>query len=268
MSVDLTRFERKVAWGEKHLDTLESEIATFVSRIKNGEGHETFLHPQGDDEWEPIYIRIKQWVADDIERFAFHASDVINPVRSALDNAVTAIDSASAGVHGHNPSYPVFVEEKTFKADGRKRIVGLPDATRAFIKDSQPYGRANYKRDALYVLHELWLDDKHRIPPVVAVGAAHVTITGQMRSTDGRAATVGRGTLEGFGGWSLVDGAVIGRVKWGAKTDNAEMGMKADITAQVLFDKTSAASDNEVVFALRQFITMAKLYLAELKTTL
>lgn len=83
--------------------------------------------------------------------------------------------------------FPVFIQRTDYMMTTKKGVPdpgsglydvrGVDPAAATIIEQLQPYHRGNdYRDDPLWGLHEMWLADKHRLPPLTITAAvAHDT---------------------------------------------------------------------------------------------
>lgn len=92
--------------------------------------------------------------------------DFAHNLRSALDHLAWQLALLDSPQPNPNTSFPIF---PTLSGGFERMLQKLPPAARDDIERLQPYQRGDdYRSDPLWVLHEIWNTDKHRV--LVAVG--------------------------------------------------------------------------------------------------
>lgn len=92
--------------------------------------------------------------------------DCLHNYRSALDHLVWQLVLANAGTPSRRNEFPIFLERDQFKLHARKKLAGVAPAAAAVIEGFQPYQRPDLGaalRHPLWALHELDIQDKHRL---------------------------------------------------------------------------------------------------------
>lgn len=96
--------------------------------------------------------------------------DCVHNLRSALDQLIYQLALGRKDSPGRKTAFPVFIDAGTYRKQRRRIIGDLDPKAQQIVDDLQP-GGDNPTFDPLYVLHELWNEDKHRLIPLVASSA-------------------------------------------------------------------------------------------------
>ncbi len=155
------------------IDRAKYHLQEFADRLDPSEGEQTYgLTFEIDSDSSELVVRS---VA--AERFfidlSILAGEIIHHARSALDHAVWLLSkSPSAYVTGFpvywpQPKYPdrdSLAQNKNYLA----MFESTPDPVRAMINGFQPMIPA-FKTNELYILNEMWKQEKHRLLNMVGV---------------------------------------------------------------------------------------------------
>jgi hypothetical protein len=158
----------KVARAEEHLGRLQKEIGRWRE-----ESSDRMAREHNDKRTEFRFYT--DWgVVPDGTRWALLLGDGIHNLRSALDHAVYA---ASGPKPPPRCEFPIFLDrEKFFLSDreesgGQFKYRGVRNSTvRTLIEGAQPWQRPDRpKYHLLWMLHELDIQDKHRLLTPIAM---------------------------------------------------------------------------------------------------
>ena len=168
----------KVVWADKHLDSLKSEVATFLNT------HPYRLVADDDMQYWRVYPRADS-VPDPIKLIA---GDCIACLRAALDYIAWALAVRWAGrplapppAGDDKPYFPLFNSRGAFHSvvvkdkRGLAKRFSIPAPTLSELDSAQPYPGRN---QALWYLYLLVNHDKHRLPVlgVTVVSGADVFV--------------------------------------------------------------------------------------------
>jgi hypothetical protein len=168
---------------------------------------------------------------------------IINSIRTSLDLLASALAARNGYTGSRTVYFPVcknFAEFQNTKSGGRAKIKLLSAADQATIESLRPYQGGE---DLLFALHELDIMRKHRrliavlpFPRGVGVyppngGAAHVTFNRQWKD---------------FGDTIPI-----------AWTDIAAPDCKVDLGIYVAINEPGAMNGQQVIVALRKFVSLA-----------
>jgi hypothetical protein len=157
MSHPLDGIHAKLQRADETLATLKDEVAAFLATRPYKETRE--VDPLTREE------RIRIDVVDPPLRFAVVAGEIIHHLRSAMDHLYFALPGAHA-----KGAFPVFSDAVKYKNSPtvQRDLNAVPAAARSMIDQMQPCVRGSeFKSHPLWVLHDLWNTDKHRLLTVV-----------------------------------------------------------------------------------------------------
>ena len=113
------------------------------------------------------------------DEIALILGDALNDYRSALDHLAWLLvpnDAKQRGRVAENIYFPVSDNEARFPQQFKTKMPGVGDVTRSIISRHQPYRNKSLVEDhPLWLLHHWNRADKHRVLPVIAVGASNLT---------------------------------------------------------------------------------------------
>lgn len=116
--------------------------------------------------------------APDLHRFSVLAGEVLYHLRSSLDLLVWQLILRNgrdpASLHTL-PEFPIYRDRQKYKSEGVRKIHGVSPFAKAVIDEAQPYAGSGrgYSDEALWNVHQLNIQDKHRLLNTV-VGFATV----------------------------------------------------------------------------------------------
>lgn len=161
---------QRVARSYEHLRALDREIGDAVSAFAKGEAYRIAYEVNaelGDHVFVLTDVRPLPLV-----RWGIMAGDVVHQARASLDNLIEALNIAHVGKPGRRTEFPVYRHLRDFicgDQPGFKKMGDIDREAMALIESLQPYHRGDdYEIHALWVLHSLWIMDKHRNTAVVA----------------------------------------------------------------------------------------------------
>jgi hypothetical protein len=173
------RFESaraKIDRAKYHFSQLEGEFQRDWKAEKYG------ARLRYESQTDELVIR----AVDSRELFVHYsviASEIISHARSALDHAIWEITPLAD--RSRRTAFPVFqFETKSdrisgtegyYDRDSPSMIKGINAQAVAIIRAQQPFG-PNYQTDPLYVLNNLWNEDKHRLLNLCVVHADIIAI--------------------------------------------------------------------------------------------
>jgi hypothetical protein len=151
----------KIDQAKKHLDTLEKEVRSFLSRNPFAVVSEE--EPRTGDLVDKVRIN---------ESVPIHWSaivgDIINNLRSALDHLAYELVQANDQPTTRDTAFPISDNEAKFKANFPQALDGASMTAISTIQSLKPYKGGN---DDLWRLHQLDIIDKHRA--IVTIGVAY-----------------------------------------------------------------------------------------------
>jgi hypothetical protein len=158
-------FELKIERALKHLDCLDSSIKGWLEV----DAYTIREEPQANSGQKVLSVEPKNPIPSD---FQLLIGDCVHNLRSALD--LLAFDLAWAGSRGpmtqavaERSGFPVFGSRAPQASELRQRIGAVDPTAQAIIEELQPYKReAGFEADNLWILHQLWNQDKHRGLPL------------------------------------------------------------------------------------------------------
>ena len=173
----LTHAYWKTERAKFHLDSLREEVAAFC---KNS--HTITVQEQPERDQVRYKVELKQ---PHVYIFLI-LGDVLQCLRTALDQAVWSLIHHRTGEDPQSSEFPIFAEP--LDAEERKKfnrkVKGLSDEAIAYIESIQPYNRrtgADPSSHPLWCLHELNRIDKHRrisvTPQLVVAGRHHFGVS-------------------------------------------------------------------------------------------
>lgn len=140
----------KLNWANNQLKQLNVELGQAKGFLFNREADELVIYASMPHE---LFIRL-----------SIMAGEVIYHARSALEHAVW--EMVPAADRSKTTGFPVYsvesgVKDRDYDSKGIKMIKGISPAAQTIIKGAQPFGPDH--AHPLYILHELWNRDKHRL---------------------------------------------------------------------------------------------------------
>lgn len=178
MSDPLIGPRAKVARTWEHVRQLEAEITEFMTGLKQGESYDIAVEIEPEPRKEVRRLRVLTPIP--ALRWGILVGDIVHNARSALDHLIEQATIAHHGTPLPRTDFPVFTDRDDFfrreksgepaRSSGLYAIRGVSPQVRAVVEKLQPYQRGSeYRRSPLWVLHELWNMDKHRVVPVVGI---------------------------------------------------------------------------------------------------
>lgn len=211
--LDGCRAKLERAW--EHLHVLDNEITSFLSAFKEGEAYEIVTEIDEQERQEVRRMKVITPIPD--VRWGVLTGDIVHNARSALEHVIEQATIAHHGSPLPRTDFPVFKDPLDYGRTTKKggpapgsglyAIRGVSPQAAAIVEKLQPYQRGNdYARSPLWVLHELWNMDKHRLVAVVGMNA----LVPQTRFTTGLSGS-GR-TFEQAMMFPFQDGANLMRI--------------------------------------------------------
>jgi hypothetical protein len=157
MKADLDLVRSKIEWANKHIANLGRECRTIFDPKPNNVIAQYDL--QAD---KTVYqvVKLPNISAD----IFFIAGDAIHNLRSALDylawQLVLANNKVPRGGIG-GTGFPIFESLKQYEAKAPGKIEGMCETAKKIIRGFDPYKGGN---PVLWLLHDLDISDKHRLP--------------------------------------------------------------------------------------------------------
>ncbi len=154
----------KVLRALEHLKTITTEIA----RLEGDQPYHIIREPDRDLGGEVIRYELDGAKMVRVPFLQVILADLVHNLRSALDQIAYGL--AKPPTFG--TAFPIWIDKSTHPkysfmgTRGQAQIKNMhPDAVTE-IERLQPYNRLK-DRDPLWILHELWIDDKHRYIPSI-----------------------------------------------------------------------------------------------------
>lgn len=161
--MDVTGARLKTARARQHLADLQGQVTSWLARA----GAPQF-HVQATDEGWTHVARLVE-VPDTPAHWSLVLGDLLHNLRSALDLLAWQAVIAGGGTPGRKTGFPVLSSNDQSRGD-KAVTTALKGATPAVVKavrQLQPYNRCPTRQalrsDALWVLHQLNIEDKHRL---------------------------------------------------------------------------------------------------------
>jgi hypothetical protein len=109
-------------------------------------------------------------------RISILAGELMRDMRSILDNMIWQLARADSDTPPKTTAFPVFAKKKLYERDEARFIGGIKDPDiHDVCKSIQPYHAGDAAADhALWVLHRLANDDKHKEPHVISSVASGI----------------------------------------------------------------------------------------------
>lgn len=154
----------KVLRAHEHLKTIKSEIA----RLEADQPYSLIREPDPVLGGEVIRYEPDPAKMVRVTFFQVIMPDLVHNLRSALDQIAYGL----AKPPSRKTAFPIWLDESTHPRYSFKGIVGqaqianMPAAAVAEMERMQPYNRLK-DRDPLWLLQQLWIDDKHRYIPAM-----------------------------------------------------------------------------------------------------
>lgn len=225
----------KLKWAARHAQTTSDEIARFAER----EPYHFSLDVDTEKREQLFRLRTVETPPPEI---ALGIGDTIHNLRATLDHLAWFLALQKSPTPPRKTEFPIFWREADYLRDSPAKLRGIPTPAHTIIESVQPYHRgheAAAKRDPLWIIHQLDIDDKHRLPTLVAMAAG-----------GGGTWVPPRGVVE-INPNPLDEGAVIMKVVFPEGID-LQVDVEPDLTFQIAFGKESAASGGHVMATLVQ----------------
>lgn len=155
---DLSDAVESLAWADNQIDLLAREIASF-----NETSPYTVTIEKGLDDWSYFYMSIGKTAA---KKFSPTVNSIIQAQRSSLDYLAVALAEANGARNPADTYFPIAKSKEGF-SDKRtlRKIRKLHASHQDIIRGLEPFAGGN---DALYALHALNIERKHRRLGVLA----------------------------------------------------------------------------------------------------
>lgn len=196
-SPSLDSARHKLARADHHLHELWDELKTFTGGEPYGVRSETNL--EGTEQPIRCEYFIDKFTPPP-DHWPLLVGDAVQNMRAALDHAAWALVVSERGATFANQYrrsiyFPIKIGPKKFAADFV--IQKLSSGARAVLEELQPYKRdaRHPERDALWVLNELSIIDKHRALHIIVFHSREVKITAEPFLENGRPELVEKGPL-------------------------------------------------------------------------
>lgn len=125
-------------------------------------------------------------------RIATLAGEILQGMRSALDYVAWQLALAKSDTPPPMTAFPIFLSEKLYSRDKDRSIGGIDAAVHPLFDSVQPYHSGDRAHEhALWVLHRLANDDKHRVPHIVGSLPSGVSVSRPVGVDLGVTTTVG-----------------------------------------------------------------------------
>jgi len=253
--------------SREHLDSLQTEIGAINAAFKKDELFDIVQDNDPDSGYS--IFRLRQLKPIPTARLGVLVGDVVHQARSAFDNLIEALNIREVGHATPNTEFPIYENENVFLRGrterGKRRIRPASDKMGRIsaeaveiIKELQPYHRGDdYTSHPLWILHHLWIMDKHRNPSVVAsIGQNTGNIKPRIRSADGRPATVSIHEIIAPEFFPFEDGAEICRIRWN-RTPNLEMEVHQEMTLYIALRHDQPGGRHPLEPMLRECVAYA-----------
>ncbi len=257
----------RIGRSREHLKTLTDEIASIEAAARRGDIHSV----TGDKDSVPGYdiSRLKILKPLPLARWGILVGDVVHQARAALDNLIELLNIREMGHPLPKTYFPVYKDRDTYlygalRKNGKRSGPGFQKAGKvgrdaaALIESFQPYHRGDdYVRDPLWVLHGLWIMDKHHNTAIVAIGARVDDARPLFRTTDGGPITVyGMPEIIAPRSFPIEDGAEIVRIRI-RHGPNTEVAVEHDITLGILLGEGQPGERSYLISKLHECIKRA-----------
>lgn len=144
---------RKIAWAEKRLEELYWEIESFRQR----DPYKRVIGPDPDNSGNVVH---KMVLTQEIPESTLDlAAEIVNSLRTALDNAIFDVALATGVTDPRNAAFP-FAGTIQDMPNALGRCKDVPPPIHSLCCGLQPYQEGN---EALWALNKLSNTDKHRI---------------------------------------------------------------------------------------------------------
>jgi len=168
----LDQIRRKLSRADEHLAALDELIEDFIGLNP----YRPFVDM--DMQAQQSLIRVKIHERPDVLEWGVLIGEVLYQLRTALDHIAWRLGGDPPPNPGSS-EFPIALCEHWYRRKGIQKIVGVPERPKAIIEELQPYHRGKRAEShALWVLHRLHADDKHKllhITGAVIDGVAYFT---------------------------------------------------------------------------------------------
>jgi len=161
-SPNLNGVYAKLARGQKHLNDLEYALETFLKERPYRAVVEDGPNP-GD-----YILRGKIVKRPPVYKFGVMIGDCVHNLRSALDQLVWELGGKTSSAPRHI-AFPIFWRKAGaagFDENASRMLDGLSRPMQDAIRAIQPYRRGR-RNEPLWILHRLWIEDKHKTVEIV-----------------------------------------------------------------------------------------------------
>ena len=122
--------------------------------------------------------RQRNWVvrlstSPPVEDWALIVGDAIHNLRAALDHLVWQLVETNRKTPGRHNSFPIAEDESRFRSMVEQSLLGVDAPAAAAIQAIKPW---KGESEALWLLHQLDIQDKHRLPLVALASNEAVSL--------------------------------------------------------------------------------------------
>jgi hypothetical protein len=161
--------------------------------------------------------------------------EVLFQLRSALDNLAWQLALLSGQAPSEYTEFPIFSSRAAYVKKKKRKIGSMPVEAQAIVDEVQPYHANRPEDEALWVLHRLTNEDKHRLPHLAAVVPNGIFV--DRRGRDLRVSLLCGGPIP--------NQAEFGRVQFLSR-DEPDMSAEVDILFDLAFPHESVARGRTV----------------------
>lgn len=172
-------------WPNMKVSRAENHIAELQGRVNTWLASDPISHRAAINEdrlgWT-LHLVVRQ--APPVEEWATIVGDVVHNLRTALDALVWTLATAD-GCEPRRPTqvqFPIVANPDDWDAEARRRLTDLPAKHVDRIKNLQPFNHpaGEEHQNALALLHQLDIDDKHKAGLTARVTPAGVEHEGHV----------------------------------------------------------------------------------------
>jgi hypothetical protein len=150
----------KLDRAEHHIESLRAEIQAFRQRKPRPFGFKTEERLGKDGSVEYVFYAIVREYPP--SEWALIIGDAVQNIRSALEHLAYELSTPAGRRRG--TAFPIFDDERGFKARGERKIGTIEGDERTLIERVQPYNATKVpSNDPLAILRRLSNLDKHRL---------------------------------------------------------------------------------------------------------
>jgi hypothetical protein len=253
----------KLKRGAEHLRDLRNEIERFENEGPASVVVEFRPNRPGHDFRYVIAKPVPPYIGPII-------GDVISNLRSSLDHVITELTASNGGTELEGTAFPVCTTRQaweqmnkktgTFERNtGRYKLRGIPYRAMARIRKNQPFRWKRPKRNALWMLEELWNIDKHR--------GVHLTTTAPLSANvefehPETVEIVRQRFMQG----RPKDGQIVGRTTYSAGTREGEVRVSVRVESKVVLQEPSVGLRGPILNALDGLLDFTSTVIASLAT--